>query len=295
LFTADDIKSIVCPETAFGIIAALSGSLLTTNANPTLLEASSRLPNVIIWNWLNVFLFNISNQRLPQSVLEDSINKPWRPLPSGRISETQARRLLLAVVPVVFLVSCVLGGMIETVAMIVLGYMYNDLRGGDENYNIRNFINSLGFMCYSSGSAKVAVGFGKHELNERATSWILIVGAMVFTTLSMQDMPDIPGDTIRGRRTLPLIHGEKFARWAIALPVIFWSFICPSFWELEGMTYFFSVALGGVLAVRVLVFRSVDADATSWRLWCVWTISLYALPLCKNYQVLIDFREAVRR
>jgi 4-hydroxybenzoate polyprenyltransferase len=275
----------VFPETVFGVIAALSGSLLTTNTNPTLSEILGRLPNVLLWNWLNVLLFDIANQRLPSSVVEDSINKPWRPLPSGRISETQARRLLLGVVPAVLIASCFFGGMIETVAMIVLGYVYNDLGGADENYNIRNFINSLVFMCYSSGAAKVAIGFATHELNARATSWILIIGAMVFTALSMQDMPDIPGDALRGRKTLPLIHGEQVARWAVALPILFWSFMCPSFWKLEGVAYILSVALGCVLAGRVLVLRGVSADSKSWRLWCLWTISLYALPLFKDYQI----------
>jgi hypothetical protein len=60
-------------------------------------------------------------------------------------------------VPIVFFASCTLGGMEETVGKVALGYMYNDLGGSDENYNIRNFINGLGFMCYSSGSLKVGI------------------------------------------------------------------------------------------------------------------------------------------
>ncbi|KAF4626139.1 hypothetical protein G7Y89_g12022 [Cudoniella acicularis] len=289
LFTANDIKSIVCPETAFGILAVLSGPLLTTNKRPALLEILSRPPKVLIWNWLNVLLFDIANQRLPQSVVEDSVNKPWRPLLSGRISPTKTRQLLLTVVPIVFFASYILGGMSETVAMMVLGYMYNDLGGSDKNYNIRNFINALWFMCYSSGSSKVAAGFGQHDLNDTAGPWILIVGMVVFSTLSMQDMPDISGDATRGRKTLPLVHGEAVARWAIALPVLFWSVACPMFWQLGRLGYMPSLGLGGLLAFCVLAFRSVDSDRNSWKLWCLWTISLYALPLFKNFNVLIDF------
>lgn len=176
--------------------------------------------------------------------------------------------------------------------MIVLGYMYNDLGGADENYNIRNLINAFGFMCYSSGSLKVAVG-SEYEISNHAMPWISIIGMMVFSTLSMQDMPDIPGDSLRGRKTLPLVHGEVFARWAIAVPILFWSFVCPLFWELECVAYLASVGLGGLLAFRVLVFRNVKSDGISWKMWCAWTISLYFLPLFKDRIVLKGFAEEI--
>jgi 4-hydroxybenzoate polyprenyltransferase len=275
------------------MLSALSGPLLTTNSNPIFKDVMSRLPNVLLWNWLNVLLFDIANQRLSQSIVEDSVNKPWRPVPSGRITPVGARRLLLAVVPLVFLASCLLGGMPETVAMIVLGYMYNDLGGSNENYNIRNLINALGFMCYSSGALTVAAGFGQHELSDDAMPWISIVGMVVFSTLSMQDMPDIPGDAAIGRRTLPLIHGETFARWAIAIPVLFWSFACPAFWQLKAKAYLPSIGVGGLLAFRVLVFRSVESDKNSWRLWCLWTMVIYALPLIGNSSAVVDLAENV--
>jgi len=38
LFTLNDLKSIVLPETAFGLFSALSGSQLTTNAAPNLMD-----------------------------------------------------------------------------------------------------------------------------------------------------------------------------------------------------------------------------------------------------------------
>ena len=282
LFTVNDMKSIVLPETAFGILSALTGPLLTTNPTPNVLQVLRRLPKVLLWNWLNVLLFDIANQRLPQSMLEDTINKSWRPLPAKRISTLAARQTLLGVVPLVFTACYFLGGVQEAVLMMVLGWMYNDLGGADENYNIRNAINALGFMCYSSGSLKVAVGFGCFDINQEiAGPWILIIGAMVFSTLSLQDMPDIAGDRIRGRKTLPLTYGESFARWAIAIPISLWSFICPMFWNLSVEAYIIPVGVGLFLALRVITRRDNRSDKMSWRLWCVWTMILYALPLVK--------------
>ena len=74
------MMSIVYPETAFGILGVLTGPLLTTNPDPRAMGVLWRIPKVLLWNWLNVF-FDIANQRLPQSILEDTINKPWRPIP----------------------------------------------------------------------------------------------------------------------------------------------------------------------------------------------------------------------
>jgi len=294
LFTAADLKSIVYPETAFGIFSALSGKLLTTNAAPELSDVLFRLPRVLLWNWLNVLLFDVANQRLPASIIEDSVNKAWRPLPAQRLSEANTRRLLLVVITLVFGASTYLGGMEEAVAMMVLTWMYNDLGGADENYLTRNLINAFGFVCYSSGATTVAAGYGQHALNNTAYSWLAITAGIIFTTLQMQDMADMEGDTLRGRRTLPLVHGERIARWSIALPVMFWSVVCPAFWGLYVVGYTVSIAVGSLLAFRVLMFRTVTADKLTWKVWCLWTSILYLLPLFKDHTVFDRFLHAHR-
>ncbi|KAI9840713.1 MAG: hypothetical protein M1830_007917, partial [Pleopsidium flavum] len=72
LFTSSDIKSVIIPETALGIASALSGNLLTTNAAPNLSEVLARTPQIMLWNWLNLLLFDVNNQFQADSVLEDS-------------------------------------------------------------------------------------------------------------------------------------------------------------------------------------------------------------------------------
>ncbi|KAI9876589.1 MAG: hypothetical protein M1830_006167 [Pleopsidium flavum] len=288
LFTCNDLKSIVGPETAFGIFSALSGPLMTTNESPDFSTIVSRIPRVILWLWLNLLLFNISNQSLPGSVIEDSINKPWRPLPSKRLSLVQARRLLLAIIPAVFITTLYLGGMEVSVVLMVLTWMYNDLGGADENYVIRNLLNLFGFVCYSLGALMVACDQRRFSLTPAAYQWLTIVGLIVLTTLQTQDLSDQEGDRARGRRTIPLIMGDWTARWTIALPVVAWSFFCPAFWKLGIYSYIIPVAIGGLVAFRVLMIRSVAGDKLSWKMWCLWTVSLYLLPLCKNHTVLVQ-------
>lgn len=280
MFTFSDLKTMVLPETAFGIFSALAPRL-TTNGDPKVFDILSRLPQTILWVWMNLLLFNIANQRLPDSIVEDRINKPWRAIPAGRLTPKEARRLLLVVIPLVFIGSLFLGGTAETVILVALTWIYNDLGGADEVYFVRNAVNAFGLMGYSSGSMNVAAG-GVHHLTPDAYKWIALVGGVVFSTISMQDLPDIKGDAIRGRRTSPLVMGDSWTRWEIAIPIFLWSVICPFFWKVALAVWIIPVGVGAWLAFRILCFRTVTEDKVSWRTWCFWTGVLYALPLFGN-------------
>ena len=68
LFSQSDFFTFVLPNTAFGILGALSGSRLTTDENVSVGSVLQRIPLVILFNWSNVFIFDLANQRLPESV-----------------------------------------------------------------------------------------------------------------------------------------------------------------------------------------------------------------------------------
>ena len=235
--------------------------------------------------WLNMVIFTIANQRLPNSVVEDAVNKPWRPMPAGRMDIPQARRLLLAAIPIVLIISRFLGGFEPMVAAMVLTWMYNDLGGADESYIVRNLLNSLGLVCYSAGSMMVASG-NDYTLNPMAYTWLAIEGAIVFTTLQVQDLRDQEGDRARGRGTAPLMLGDCFTRWSVAIPVMAWSLTCPAFWSLGVYGFVMPVICGGIVAIRVLLVRNPKGDELTWKLWSLWMSSLYFLPLCTNLSVL---------
>lgn len=192
LVTRNDLKSIVFPESAFGICSALAGPMITTNQSPDAINILKQVPRVVLWVWINVLIFDLANQRLPHSIVEDSVNKPWRPIPSERMTACQARRLLLAIIPIAILITYYIGGIEETIVMNTLVYMYNDLGGADENFIVRNIINAAGFICYSAGATRVACGHDRYSLNDKAYQWLAIIGGIVFSTLQMQDMVSLP-------------------------------------------------------------------------------------------------------
>ena len=61
-----------------------------------------------------MIVFDLANQRLPLSIAEDRLNKPWRVGPTGRLTSTQMRMLLLVALPVILAVSFSLGAWQES-------------------------------------------------------------------------------------------------------------------------------------------------------------------------------------
>jgi 4-hydroxybenzoate polyprenyltransferase len=237
---------------------------------------------VIVWLWFNLLNEVISNQRLPDSIIEDSINKPWRPLPSQRLTPKAATCLLLYLIPAIYAVGLVLGGSEASIALMVFSHMYNELDGANENWIVRNVLNACGLSCFSVGAAVVATGFGQHAVLDRAYTWIALLAIVIATTVQMQDLPDMQGDKIRNRKSVPLVYGHWVTRWSVAVLVAFWSVACCFYWQLELAWYLPCGVVGLCIGLRALLVRTVDADEMTWRLWCVWMMSLYSLPVMKR-------------
>ena len=280
LFTASDLKTILLPETAFAILSSLSGPFLLTGDVAQAPPLLPRIPLILLWIWINLLPFNISNQRRESAVLEDKANKPWRPIPSGRISSSHAKWLMLMCYFVALIVSVSLGCAIPCVTLIALGWIYNDLGGADYNCLARNLINAAGFTCFASGATIVASG--RLGLNAAAYEWFAMVAAIIFSSVQMQDIPDQEGDSARGRQTIPLVIGDRQSRWTVVVPVAFWSVSAPAFWNVGLMGFAIPLIFGALIIKRVMVNRTAREDELTFKIWNVWMVSLYLLTFIKR-------------
>ncbi|KAJ5090123.1 hypothetical protein N7532_008807 [Penicillium argentinense] len=273
-FTESNVPTFVLPNSSFGILAALAAPRLTDRPDALsvaelLLQA---LPRVMLFNWANVFVFDLANQRLPEARREDETNKPWRPLPSKLISAEEMRRWMLVAIPAAVAISAVLGVGHQSALILLTTWAYNDLRGGDEI--IRDVIIALGYWLYLSSSLLIAVGPG-HHLSEHGYRWLGMMSGIILTTMQVQDLKDQPGDRTRGRRTVPLVLGETFSRWWIAGCVLVWSIACPLVWRCRLAGYV--LPMGGGLWVGFHVLQGTN-DAAAWRWWCLWQGLVYLTP-----------------
>ncbi|XDG05842.1 hypothetical protein ABKA04_005457 [Annulohypoxylon sp. FPYF3050] len=285
LFTTDDAATFVVPNSIFGLCSALSAPVL---AEPQRDIASIllRLPCVIFFNWSNLLIFDLANQRLPEAAREDAVNKPWRPVPRGMVTSAQVRRAMLICIPLVLAANHFLGVGIETALLFVLTWLYNDLMGGDENWICRNAIIAVAFWLYNNGSAKVAncvVGCNQPaRITEKGGVWTTVVSAVILTTMHVQDLKDQEGDRARGRRLAPLVLGDRVARWTIAVPICFWSCYCAWFWAV-GVAGLGVILLGFAVAARSLTCSGKPSDRRTWELWASWTATLYVMPTLHRY------------
>jgi 4-hydroxybenzoate polyprenyltransferase len=254
---------------------------MTLEESPTTMRIVRRVPSVLLWTWLNTFVFVLANQRHPEAIIEDCINKPWRPLAARRITQVQTTRLLLLSIPFTLaLCYLFLGAVEETALLFILTWMYNDLGGSDENVISRNLIIALAYILYGSGALRIASQCG---MRPEAFFWQITVGSVIFTTMQVQDLKDQEGDRARKRKTAPIAIGDTITRWSIAVSVMSWSFFCPNFWDLSVLGYLMPLGVGITVSTRVLYFRDSNSDRITWKIWAFWLSTLYFLPVMKYH------------
>lgn len=279
LFTVSDHKPLVYPMTVTGLLNLFSGS--TFNAASTQHSSFpfllSRLPAVIFWVWFNFLVFCLGNQRRPSSVAEDQLNKPWRPIPAGRLTSSSATALWISLHFAVLLGCAYFGATVYTIALLALGYMYNDLQGGEHPLT-RNLINAAAVVFFALGATTVAYAGQPLVLAAQATHWQYVICAIVFTTLQVQDLHDQEGDRDRGRSTIPIVYGDFVARWSVIVPMLAWSIVVPLFWELPWWGYLGPAGIGGTICARAAVLRGVAEDRKTYKMWGLWISCLLASP-----------------
>ncbi|GKT86226.1 digeranylgeranylglyceryl phosphate synthase protein [Colletotrichum tofieldiae] len=256
-FTESNFLTFVVPNTAFGLLGGLTG-LPLTSGHATTLSILQRLPLVVAFNWYSVLIFDLANQRGPESVAEDYANKPWRPIPAGKVTPEQTRRAMLIAIPTVLALNYVLDVWKEGVFILILTWLYNDLREGT-----------------SSGDAEATI-------TNEGYAWASIISAVILTTMQVQDLKDQAGDRGRGRATVPLFFGDKASRLSLAVLVPFWSCVCVHVWHIRSWAVLLPTLSGAMVAAAVLRRRTPETDSWAWKLWCLWTVCLYSLPLVGN-------------
>ncbi|KAK3401469.1 UbiA prenyltransferase family-domain-containing protein [Sordaria brevicollis] len=300
-FSKNDIFNFSLPCTIFGVALSLAKEATTSpGATPSLSQVLHRLPAICLFQLYSLLLFDLANQRHPIAVAEDLINKPWRPIPSDKITSDQTRRLFLCMVPVALALNCALGVWHEGLLVLIVIFVYNDLGCADEPV-FRDILLGLSYGIYHVGSLRIALGLGQHAaaaaaatngqgetgmglsmadvISPRGYAWTAIVSALIATMIPVQDFKDLDGDRARGNRTtLPLLIGETASRYQLAATALVWAVVGVSFWKTPVWYAAPFVGYAGYIAWRLLARRNKVDDEVTWRNWCRWTMMVYSLP-----------------
>ncbi|KAB8301234.1 hypothetical protein EYC80_003121 [Monilinia laxa] len=290
LFTGGDVVTFVIPNTIFGTCCALAGPPLVSGDHITPEKILLRIPAVVLFNWSNLLVFDLANQRLWESVTEDRLNKPWRPIPQKLMTRKEVRLALQLLIPAVLAINhWLLNVGAETACLLTATWVYNDLKGSDDGWVQRNFMIALAFWVYNLSSMKVAIGGGglsTAAVTSTGKTWITVISVVIMSTNHIQDLKDILGDKSRGRETAPLLLGEHVTRQILAVPLVLWGPICAIYWG-ECLSALPAIIVGIYVGWRCLLRRGKEEDRWTWQVWCTWTALLSLMPLGKQQLLLL--------
>uniref|UniRef100_A0A0W0FSS7 UbiA prenyltransferase n=1 Tax=Moniliophthora roreri TaxID=221103 RepID=A0A0W0FSS7_MONRR len=175
-FCTSDYKTIIIPVTCYGLLA------------------SSRIPrletmiHLLTWIWLFLLQFCAANQMY--SIEEDSINKPYRPIPSGLISTESAYTLRWALVPMCLYLSWNYGVLYAGISLTLATTFYNEF-GLDSYWYSKSLLNAIGIVSWNVGAAYIA-SEGHQDLLVRYHVAPFISVALIWSTIHVQVSVTLP-------------------------------------------------------------------------------------------------------
>ena len=194
----------------------------------------------------------------------DLVNKPNRPIPSGRISLKNGRNygyfLFLCGTICGFLISYITNNWIPFIIVLIADiilYLYAyKLKTTPVIGNL-----AVGFM---TGFGFVFGGFTINNPSIITTSAFLGFFAFVMTTAReiIKDIEDVEGDKKDGARTLPILIGKKIPSIIATILIIIDCVLCPLlyFYNIFGFLYLVIIAVAVILFIysAVLILKSQD-------------------------------------
>lgn len=269
LFTRSDFKTIIFPVMIFATVVSPRHNVVA-------------LFYALCWLCFHLFQFNASNQSY--SIHEDVLNKPWRPVPSGRISAKDSRALRWALMVFCLGLSSLIGlnVVITSGFYTVIVVMHDDFLLGDHPI-FKNLCNAGGYVTLELGSLLI---LSRESLLDGTSIKALSCSTLVILlTVHAQDFADVNGDRRLGRRTLPIIalEGSRIYMFC-AFPLS--SFALASVWSLGPLSRLLFVSMSAWVGIRYYLFRDEIRDQANYRLYNIWIMGVHLLPANVRFRAL---------
>lgn len=237
----------------------------------------------LLYTILYILTFCIANQ--VNSVEEDRINKPDRPLVQGLVTEAETRRRFVLYSILFLIVAVCLQLLWLAIAWMVVTQML--CKWGCSNHWFTKNV-----VCISLGTVTLLAAEWNIVEPVRGNVWAYIVMISLWAGLGLplQDMRDQTGDRIMGRKTLPLSVGDTMARALLSGYFFLFSplvYFCILLTQTGAGEIFGSKLLTGIVIIEVLwhwwvglrlwLYRSPKADDQTYH-WFVY-LFIVTIPL----------------
>jgi len=237
------------------------------------------------------FQYSLEVVNQTMGVAEDSVNKPYRPIPSGLITIHEAERRWILAWILFPLLSYMLSGRHVALWALVwqaeVGFCYVWPR--PNNPIMRNLFTAVAtFIIISLVNESVVEQHPDRNLHlvlrAALAGWVCLI-------VQIQEFHDLEGDRLAGKRTLPLVLGEARI-WLMRQTTCWIFFITHILFLLWGLMLAqwstwprsictaaaIQIVLGAAVGLRVVWSDSVEIDKNTYFYWLTllfWTMIVY--------------------
>jgi 4-hydroxybenzoate polyprenyltransferase len=261
-FIQSDISATIVPTFLF-MIAAWDSSAGSGY------DLGVALVSGLIYFWLYAFVFCLSNQLV--GVNEDRINKPYRPLVTGMVSYRGAL-LRWALMMLAFSILGWWLGLLHWVLLWQITIVLHNFGGWSKHWFGKHLLMGIGVVAELAPAWELVT-----PLTEDAGRWILFFACALLPLIATQDLRDIGGDHAIGRKTFPIVFGERPTRIMLSvcfvlLPIALHTLLMDhtsGFWHV----FLCTIGLSGIslwIAARLLLYRTHQADQRTYMLFTYW-------------------------
>jgi 4-hydroxybenzoate polyprenyltransferase len=262
LFVKGDISATLVP-TFFFTVAAWS------NHSGLLSDLVVALGSGLLYFWLYVFTFCLSNQLM--GIDEDRINKPYRPLVCRLVSYRGAL-VRWVVSMIIFTMAGWWLGVLAWTLLWQVAIILHNFCGLAKHWFGKHLLMAVGVICGLAPAWELVA-----PLTPDAARWILCLACIILPLIATQDLRDTAGDRAIGRRTVPIVFGELPTRIMLCccftlLPLVVYFSLMVNVQHVWGAllsTIVLSI-LSLKIAVRVILFRSRQADQRTYMFFTYW-------------------------
>ncbi|ROQ68297.1 4-hydroxybenzoate polyprenyltransferase [Streptomyces sp. 840.1] len=260
-FISNDVWTTVLPATAFVLAAGRhSGHSGGRIAVDFLCGA--------LYFWLYIYGFTLTNQLY--GVEEDRVNKPFRPLVTGRSSYRGAQRRALVVLLLFPVVAWWFGVLFWALAWEAT-YLLTNVARWERHWFLKNLSMGIGVTVQLAAAWSIVT-----PLTPLAWRWVMTLAVSIWLLIPLQDLRDVKGDLVNDRKTFPIALGERFTRVYLAtgfalLPVVVHLLLVApgrSSWGLPLDAVL--AAISWLVAVRVVTRRAPEEDHVTYRRFEQW-------------------------
>jgi 4-hydroxybenzoate polyprenyltransferase len=209
---------------------------------------------VVLWVSLYIYSFNLFTQSL--SLEEDRVNKPDRPLPSGKTSADAAMKRCIIAWAASFAITLLRPQIIAEVTVWVLVTSFLGATKAGGHWIGKNvFGMSIGCWALLSPSRKLM-----GPQTTQTSRHIIAMSLWAAFITHSQDFRDQEGDRKSRRKTLPIAFGDQNARYILAFVLTPLAFFSTCLFNLAQTAPWLLGAMHALVAYRFLTFRNAESD-----------------------------------